>query len=199
VYQQQYPPAQQYPPQQYQQYPPAPPQYAQQHPQHAQQPMAWPPPQHKKAPPAWLVGGGFAVALILVFGGIYYFMSKGDTSSSGSKIGTASAAKAGSASPLQRSIEVAGLRFVAANKGSAVKFVVVNHSTAPVSDLQGTVTLWAGTSRSDEDAIGTFNLNVDMVEAGGSKDMTAPLKTKLKPYEMPDWQNATAEVQISSQ
>jgi hypothetical protein len=28
--------------------------------------------------------------------------------------------------------------------------------------------------------------------------MTALLKTKLKPYEMPDWQNATAEVQITS-
>jgi hypothetical protein len=162
--------------------------------------MAWPPPQQKTPPPAWLVGGGFALALILVFGGIYYFMSKGDAGNSGSKAAIAVASKAGSAaSPLQRSIEVAGLRFVNAGKGSSVKFVVVNHSTAPVSDLQGTVTLWAGTNRSDEDAIGTFNLNVDVVEAGGSKEMTAPLKTKLKAYEMPDWQNASAEVTINAQ
>jgi hypothetical protein len=184
-------PTQGFQPQQYpQQYPPPPQQ---------QQPVAWPPPQQEKAPPTWLVGGGFAVALILVFGAIYYFMSRGD-SSSGS---TAKAATAGSAakavsSPLQRSVEVTGLRFVSSGKTPAVKFVVVNHSGSPLSDLTGTVTLWAGTSRSDEDSIGTFNLNADVIEAGGSKDMQAPLKTKLKAYEMPDWQNATAEVQITS-
>jgi hypothetical protein len=75
---------------------------------------------------------------------------------------------------------------------------VVNHSAAPISDLVATVNLLAGTSRSDEDQIGSFNLNADVIPANGSKDMSAPLKTKLKPYEMPDWQNATAEVQITS-
>jgi hypothetical protein len=28
--------------------------------------------------------------------------------------------------------------------------------------------------------------------------VVAPLATKLKPYELPDWQNASAEVQITS-
>jgi hypothetical protein len=127
-------------------------------------------------------------------------MSRGDTPvSSATKTGAAgSAAAKVVSSPLQRSVEVTGLRFAGSGKTPSVKFIVVNHSSAPISDLTGTVTLWAGTSRSDEDAIGTFNLNVDVIEAGGSKDMTAALKTKLKPYELPDWQNATAEVQITS-
>jgi hypothetical protein len=186
------------------QYAPPQPQYAQYPPQHQQpgQPTAWPPPQRKAAPPTWLVGGGFALALILVFGGIYYFMSRSDGASAPSAAKTAAAGGAAAAkgvsSPLQRSIEVTGLRFVTQGKNPAVKFLVVNHSGSVVVDLTGTVTVWAGTSRSDEDAIGTFNLNVDNVEGGGSKEMTAPLKTKVKAYAMPDWQNATAEVAITS-
>jgi len=180
------------------------PQYTQQNlpqlPQQAQ-PMVWPPPQRKAAPPTWLVGGGFALVLILLFGGIYYFMSRGDGSTPASTAKTAAGgapAAKGVSNPLQKSIEVTGLRFVNSGKSPSVKFVVINHSGSVLLDLAGTVTLWAGTSRSDEDAIGTFNLNVDTLDAGGSKEMTAPLKTKLKAYEMPDWQNATAEVQVSS-
>ena len=33
---------------------------------------------------------------------------------------------------------------------------------------------------------------------GDSHELTQPLKTKLKIYELPDWQNATADVQITS-
>lgn len=147
-----------------------------------------------------MVGGGLAVALLLVFGGLYYFMFHGDASASAAPKAT-SAAPAGAkdaANPLQKSIEVTGLRFSTENQKPVVHFVVVNHSSAPISDLTATVTLLAGTSRSDEDQIGSFNVNADVIPANGSRDMSAPLKTKLKAYEMPDWQNATAEVQITS-
>jgi hypothetical protein len=147
-----------------------------------------------------MVGGGLAVALLLVFGGLYYFMFRSDTSASAAPKAT-SASPTGAkeaANPLQKSLEVTGLRFTTEGQKSVVHFVVVNHSSAPISDLAATVTLLAGTSRSDEDQIGSFNVNADVIPANGSRDMTAPLKTKLKPYEMPDWQNATAEVQITS-
>lgn len=147
-----------------------------------------------------MVGGGVAVALLLVFGGIYYFLTRGDTppASAPTKASAASPDAKAAANPLQKSIEVTGLRFTTENQKPVVHFIVVNHSAAPISDLVATVNLLAGTSRSDEDQIGSFNLNADVIPANGSKDMSAPLKTKLKPYEMPDWQNATAEVQITS-
>ncbi|HYA17640.1 MAG TPA: hypothetical protein VEF06_09250 [Bryobacteraceae bacterium] len=193
------PPPQPYPPQPYPPQYAAPPQPYPPQPPAAQQTMTWPPPQ-KKAPPSWMVGGGVALALLLVFGGIYYFMSRGDTTSASAAPRTAAASPDGktAANPLQKSIEVTGLRFTTENQKPMVRFVVVNHSSVPISDLSGTVNLLAGTSRSDEDQIGSFNLNVDVLEANGSREMSAPLKTKLKAYEMPDWQNASAEVQITS-
>jgi hypothetical protein len=149
------------------------------------------------------MGAGFTVLFILVLGGLYYMMQgSGSSSSSGAAKTTggesaAAAAKKGG-NPLQRQIEVTGLRFVTENKAPAIRFVVVNHSGADVAGLAGTVTLWAGTNRSDEDSIGTFSLALDNIRSGELKEITAPLKTKLKPYELPDWQNATAEVQITS-
>ena len=41
-------------------------------------------------------------------------------------------------------------------------------------------------------------LKVSGLGANSSKELTEPLKTKLKLYELPDWQNATAEIQITS-
>ena len=102
------------------------------------------------------------------------------------------------ANPLQNQIEITGLRFVTENKAPAIRFVVVNHSGADVADLAGNVTLSAGTSKSDEDSIGTFHLTLDNIRAGEIKELTAPLKTKLKGYELPDWQKASADVQITS-
>jgi hypothetical protein len=74
----------------------------------------------------------------------------------------------------------------------------VNHSAADINGLEANVTLWASTKRSEEDSIGTFKIKVASLAANGSADATAPLNTKLKPYELPDWQNLTAELQITS-
>jgi hypothetical protein len=46
--------------------------------------------------------------------------------------------------------------------------------------------------------VGSFSFKVSGLGAGASKDVTEPLKTKLKAYELPDWQNVTAELQITS-
>ena len=101
--------------------------------------------------------------------------------------------------PLQKQVEVVGLRMVTSGKEPTVRFVVVNHSGAEIADLAATVTLWASTSRSEEDSVGSFKFNLASIAPyESSHDMSAPLKTKLKPYELPDWQNITAEIQITS-
>jgi hypothetical protein len=100
--------------------------------------------------------------------------------------------------PLQKYVEVAGIRILSENKKPVVKFFVVNHSSAEIPDLEANVTLWASTSRSEEDSVGSFSFKLNNLGPGESHELTEPLKTKLKMYELPDWQNATADVQITS-
>jgi hypothetical protein len=164
------------------------------------QPTTWHRPPARSAPPTWLMGLGFAAAFILVGAGLYFGIQK---------FGASAAQKAGVenpsnpsrqkvTNPLQKYLEVVGVRLIAANKKPTARFVIVNHSGAEINDLAANVTLWASDSRSEEDAVGSFKFSLPSIGPYESKDMTAPLKTKLKMYELPDWQNETAEIQITS-
>ncbi len=142
---------------------------------------------------------------LLIGYGAYSYLNRGDsTAASASGDKPAAAAAAGGASnqkvtnPLQKYVEVVGIRMITENKQPAVKFLVVNHSGAEIVDLAASVTLMASTARSDEDPVGTFNFKVPSVGPNEFKETSAPLKTKLKPYEMPDWQNVVAQVDITS-
>jgi hypothetical protein len=41
-------------------------------------------------------------------------------------------------------------------------------------------------------------LHADSVGPNESKELSSPLKTEKKAFEMPDWRNITADVQITS-
>ena len=222
-----YPPPQYAPPAQPQyapprQFAPSPQQYAPQ-PQYAppqyasQQPYAPPAPQ-PQAPsyllqqpatgislPPWAMGVGVAVLFLAVSAalilGIKRFSGSSETSASAPAAQTSTPAPAASkqASTLQKFVEVAGMRLTEDHdKNPQVHFLVVNHSGAEISDLTANVNLWARTDKSDEETVGTFTFKLPSLGAYESKDMTAPLNTKLKVYELPDWQNLTAEIQITS-
>ncbi|HWF07974.1 MAG TPA: hypothetical protein VG297_05890 [Bryobacteraceae bacterium] len=180
----------QYPPQQY--YAPA---------QPAHPPPPWPQHPPRSGPPTWLMTLGFALALLLVGGGIYYAMQHYGTNNPAEKAGVenpANPSRQKVTNPLQKYVEVVGVRMVDEKKKPVAKFVVVNHSSAEIDDLAADVTLLASTSKSDEDPVGTFSFKLGSIGPNESKDMTEPLKTKFKLYELPDWQNTTAEIQITS-
>jgi hypothetical protein len=46
--------------------------------------------------------------------------------------------------------------------------------------------------------VGTFSFKVASLGAYESKEMTGVLNTKLRVYELPDWQNLVADIQITS-
>jgi hypothetical protein len=148
--------------------------------------------------PTWLMGLLFAVAIITLFAGGYYLIERRGGSTDKGLENPSSASKQKLSNPLQKYIEVVGIRIVTDKKGQMAKFVVVNHSGVEMADLAADVTMWASTSRSEEDAVGTFSFKVDSIGANESKEVSAPLKTKLRPFELPDWQNITAEVQLTS-
>jgi hypothetical protein len=195
--QQQYapPPQQQYaPPQQYGQ-PPQP--YGQQYYQH---------PPHQKGMmnmPIWLMTILFALTIGGVVGGVVWMLSSNrgsaGTGPSPSAVVESPAAKPGSkTNPLQKHIEISGVRFVQdARKKTMVRFLIVNHSESEISGLTGNVTVWGRTQKSEEDAQGTFNFNTSLAPFD-SKELTVPFNTKLKIYELPDWQNITTDIQITA-
>jgi hypothetical protein len=186
--------------------PPAPPQ---------QQPYAAPPapsaydrPLARPRPaaaglPTWLLAVLFSLAFLGVGSGIYWLVGAlhGNSQAAPAAAVESPAAKPGAkTNPYQKYIEVSGIRIAEDPKHKdqvLVRFMVTNHAEADISGLAGNVTLWGRTAKSEEDAAGTFSFRTDL-KALESKDVTAPLVTKLKIYELPDWQNATPDLQVTA-
>jgi hypothetical protein len=108
----------------------------------------------------------FAAAFLAIGAGIYFGYQKfvkGGASTPAGVQATAST-KPKVTNPMQKYIEVVGIRLTTdAKKKPIAKFVVVNHASTEVSGLGAIVTLWASTSRSEEDAVGSFAFNVDTI------------------------------------
>lgn len=152
--------------------------------------------------PTWLMSVLFALAFIAIGLAAYWGVNRfrrhdGSGQQSGLAFENPGQAKK-SQHPLQRYIEVAGVRFLQdPKKRTEVRFVLVNHSPDDITDLAGTVTIWGRTQKSDEEAVGTFAFKVPRIAAWESKEMSAVVDTALRVYELPDWQNITAEVQLT--
>ena len=173
---------------------------------HAQAPIpqaAWPE-EPRQGLPTWLLTVIVAVILIGFGGGVYYYLGHSGaagtaaTEKPAGSAATAAAARQKVANPLQKYVEIVGLRMLTENKQPVARFLVVSHSAADITGLEANATIWASTSRSEEDSVGSFSFKLPKLGANDSKELTAPLKTKLKMYELPDWQNATAEIQITA-
>lgn len=152
--------------------------------------------------PTWALTVLFALAFVGLVAGVYWavgYFRNGSQAASPSPIVESPAAKPGaSTNPYQKYIEVSGIRFAEdGKKNVVVKFMLTNHSDADISGLGGNVTIWGRTRKSEEDAVGTFSFTSD-VGPQASKELTAPLTTKLKIYELPDWQNASTDLQITA-
>jgi hypothetical protein len=160
-------------------------------------------------PPAWLLAFVFAIIFVsmgtLGFLAYRYFSHKGEPliADPVSPIRTPQTASAASATPtanvLNKYVEVTGLRLLEDNpKNLQVQFVIVNHSPAPLIDLAGSVTIRPTTAPPNGEAVGTFGFRLPELRPYESKDMKAPLQSKLRVYELPDWQFIRADVTITS-
>jgi hypothetical protein len=161
------------------------------------------PPRQGGGIPTWLMSILFAIAFIGLGAGVYWGINqargRGATQPSALALEDPGAAAKGKPHPLQRHIEVTGVRFLQdAKRRTEVRFVLVNHSPETISDLGGTVTIWGRTQKSDEEAVGSFAFKVPSIGGWESREMSAVVNTTLRSYELPDWQNVTAEVQVTS-
>jgi hypothetical protein len=188
-------------PQQVAQPPQAPPPPMFQHPQQPGIPAHHERPAPRGRMPVWLMTILFAFAFLGVGSGIYWlvgYLRSNPPQSPSAMVESPAAKSGGKTSPLQKYIEVTGVRFIeGARKRPEVRFVVVNHSPADIGGLAGNVTIWGRTQKSEEDAAGTFTFTTNL-GPWESKDLTAPLNSKLKIYELPDWQNVSTDIQITA-
>jgi hypothetical protein len=148
--------------------------------------------------PTWLLTIIFIVVLLAIVGGAYWLVNSSHNSATAPSAAVDNSAKSAAAqnNPYLKYIEISGVRFVEdAKKRPAVTFVIVNHSTAPFDGLAGKLTVRARTQTTQEDA-GTCTFKVSL-GPNQSKEVTEPLDTKLKFYELPDWQLVTTDFQIT--
>jgi hypothetical protein len=155
--------------------------------------------------PTWLMSVLFAFLFIAVGVGIYwgvgYFRNRSQQPAATASFEAPAAPKADPTkpNPLQRFIEVTGLRLTQnAKKTTDARFVVVNHSSAEIADLAAVVTLRARSAKPEDPAAGTFAFKVASLGPYDSTEITVPLDTTLRVYELPDWQNLEADVRITS-
>jgi hypothetical protein len=157
------------------------------------------PPAARRRLPVWLLTIVFTLAFLGLAYGTYWFIgSRGaGTPKLTATVESPSAKPGAKTSPYQKFIEISGVRFLEdAKKKPTVTFLIVNHSGAEIAELAGNVTIWGRTRTSEEEAAGTFTFKTSL-GPNQSKELSSPLTTKLKFYELPDWQNVSTDIQIT--
>lgn len=136
--------------------------------------------------------GVAAVAGVLVGGFYYYVSNRGTLASAKGPANEEQVADASGGSP-SKYLEAAGVRIFEEDKRPRLRFLLVNHSSADLADLKGSVAI---VLKDGGKEVGTMPLALDQLRAFDAKEIEGPLKTSLRAYELPDWQFVRAEIQL---
>jgi hypothetical protein len=155
--------------------------------------------------PTWLMSILFSLLFVGLGAGVYWAIQHFKESSPVSASGTTGTAlenpgakTAARPSPYQKYVEVTGVRlFQNSKKQVEARFLIVNHSEGEMADLSGTVEI-RGRAGKEEEPVGSFTFKSGSIGPNESKELTAKVDTKLKVYELPDWQNIDARVRITA-
>jgi hypothetical protein len=101
--------------------------------------------------------------------------------------------------PLTKYIELVGFRVAESGAGKLkITFAVVNHSQADIGDLGLKVKLTTTAAKPGDAPVAEFDAQVPNLGPHEMKDVTVSVPTKLRIYELPDWQFLRGEFQITS-
>jgi hypothetical protein len=114
--------------------------------------------------------------------------------------GSATGAQAGgSSNPVAKYLELAGFRLDEKGAGNLqIRFVVINHSEADLGDISLQVNVRATTAKPGEPPLFSFPVKVEGLGPGDVKDVSATVPTKLRVYELPDWQFLQSDFKVTS-
>ena len=103
-----------------------------------------------------------------------------------------------SKNPAAKYIELVGFRVGEKGPGKLqIQFAVVNHSEADLGDLVLDVNLRTINDKAGDPPLCSFSTKVGAVGPEELKPVTALVPTKLRVYELPDWQFLKADFQIT--
>ncbi len=149
--------------------------------------------------PQWLVMVGVAAVVGLIIASAVWWKQRSATEVAPTAAATEPGAPAAAtnAHPLAKLIEISGFR-LSEDKAqrASVKMLIINHSTADTGQLELTVTLKAVNAKSGDTPLAAFDVRVPAIEPLGTREVSAPIKTTLRAYELPDWQFIRAEFEI---
>jgi len=95
-------------------------------------------------------------------------------------------------------IELVGFRIRERSPGHLIlQFGVVNHSEADVGDVKMTVNLSTTAAKPGDPPLISFPAQVARLGPSDLKDVTVDVPTKLRVYELPDWQFLKADFVIT--
>ena len=101
--------------------------------------------------------------------------------------------------PLAKYIELAGFRLAESKPGELeVKFVAINHSEADLGDLVLAIRLRTTAAKPEDPPVAEFMAKVPSLGPLEIRDTSAKVSTKMRIYELPDWQFMRAEFDITS-
>ena len=113
--------------------------------------------------------------------------------------GSGAASQSSDSNPIAKYLELAGFRLDEKAPGTVqIRFALINHSDADLGDVSLQVNLRATTASSTDPPLFTFPVTVKSVGAGDVKDVTVTAPTKLRIYELPDWQFLRADFKVTS-
>ena len=101
-----------------------------------------------------------------------------------------------STNSLARNVEVTGIRFMEVNKRPQIHYLVVNHSSAPMSSVTVYVTLRATTAKPGQAPIARLSFRSPALAAFEAKEMFSSIERATAPVDLPDWQDLRADVEV---
>lgn len=156
---------------------------------------AYPPPAPTGGLPSWLIAVLSIAGVAAIGYGVIYFTRSQNGIATESAAVTETARPSGDPSPVAKFVEVVGFRIVESKQQVQLKFIIVNHSAGEIAPFDLELQVRAKNAKTDE-ALFTVKTPVSGVLPFEAKDMTIPVKTSLRAYELPDWQFITATFQI---
>ncbi len=146
--------------------------------------------------PSWLIAVLSIVGVAAIGYGVIYFMRGQNGVAAESAAVTETARPGGDTSPVAKFVEVVGFRIVENKQQVQLKFIIVNHSSGEIAPFELDLQVRAKNAKADDAPLFTVKTPVSGVLPFEAKDMTIPVKTALRAYELPDWQFITATFQI---
>jgi hypothetical protein len=100
--------------------------------------------------------------------------------------------------PIAKYIELVGFRMTERSPGHLVaQFGVVNHSEADVGDVKMKVNLGTTAAKPGDPPLISFPAQVLRLGPDELKDVSIEVPTKLRVYELPDWQFLKVDFEIT--